>query len=280
MPDGEIIIVPAYTQMGEQSLTVRGGIRFPVVEGIAKIEIPIDSVNFNITTRTNTSMIDGIRERPKGVPGYCLPFTNIKRLPSGEYPAEISVACRPAGAVTLRLLDLSAHPYTDRVTLESHTLSVENDDGWPSHFDVQGSNTDLGTVVFHPLPLGGVFVFSARVGKSYLISPVVRLREANPIAEVVLQMGEGQTLYGLVVDSEGTPLEGIPYQLNYRVSDEFMGSQNGVTDVDGIIEIQEIQYNPDVEYSLKIRPGDMPYAPRNIAGPSFRKQVKIVLEDK
>ncbi|MCF6283686.1 MAG: M56 family metallopeptidase [Candidatus Hydrogenedentes bacterium] len=279
-PEGEIVIVPAYPDPGKGAGHLRsyGGIRFPVIDGIAELKIPMDSVSFSITTNTNMHMADAIQEKPQGLAGYYLSRTRIRRLPSGEYPTETAAPCLPSGAVTVKIRDAQAQPYVGEVALNLHPSRVTND--WIPDMSIQKFDTDVGTKILQSVLLDEDFKISARVGESYLVSPVIRLTAANPVAEVVLQLWEKRTLHGTVLNSEGTPIEGITCWLYYDVAGSITGSYRGVTDDEGRINIQGIQSNPDVEYRLKIRPEDMPYAPREIKIRSFRYPVKVVLEDK
>jgi len=107
------------------------------------------------------------------------------------------------------------------------------------------------------LPMGGTYAVYTKRENQYAVSEPIQITEENPIHNITLQLREGQSFAGRVVDETGQGLAGIQYQLFYHTP--WTGGSGGRTQItlpDGSFSFDDINFELPGTYSVSIEPKD------------------------
>ncbi len=110
----------------------------------------------------------------------------------------------PAGGLMFGVSELQRAPSVDKASLFEGGNDNRSDDA-PRKW------------VSGPLPLGGTYQVHAWRGNLFCVSKPVKLTEANPDAEIELQLPPGKTFDGVVLNADGKPLQDAELKTSFEL---------------------------------------------------------------
>jgi len=119
----------------------------------------------------------------------------------------------------------------------------------------RGQTDDQGRFYLGPVPFGARCLVVASEGTSFAASDPVVIDEDGPVAEVSVELGEGETLRGRAVGPDGEPVDGAEVRLTYDTECYYSTSPIPVfTDREGWFAFEG--FNPDMpgHYELTVTP--------------------------
>jgi len=175
--------------------------------GEARCEVPVPGwFSYSINNRY------GRDERPVG---YWFPEARSMRIAAGQDPCLIEVPVCPAGAIYGKILGPGgsvALTARENLFLVNREILKQEPPKFLGHL-FKGCSTCMmdygeqrGTFKVTPLPLGGDYVVVAWDGNRSAASRLIHLDEKHPVIEVNLQLLQGVTVTGQLVDAEGHPV--------------------------------------------------------------------------
>lgn len=278
LPNGEVKITPANFNKEKNYHVSTHSSRFPVVDGKATIQVPKDSARFRISSQSG-SWVTSQEPRLRGLQGYYAYDNSIKKNSSGEYPSTVSVPCRLAGSVIIDVLDESGAPFLSPFRAGIQTTTA-NSKGPHDRYGEYSGRINGNTITYPSLSLGEQYQFHVVVDDAYIFSPRIDLTEKEPLAKVTLHVSKPVSKEITVVDERGKPLADIPYSINYDVDGLGYSTLSSTTNEAGRAVVDNIQFSKGVETSLVVCPANIPYPRQKIPLSSFRKRIRVTLEDR
>ena len=165
----------------------------------------IDITDNQVTFRTSAPgqfkyRLDPYKKRPVG---YWFKESKYMDVTAGTEPMVISVPVYPAGAIYGKIVRVDG---TLAHKARASLVVVERPASWGHNLGNMLSNhVDMGTYNATPLPLGGTYAIMAYEGYTFAITEPFTLDQATPMIEANLQLPEGVTVTGQLLDPEGKP---------------------------------------------------------------------------
>lgn len=186
--------------------------------------------------------------------GYWFEEISSMDIPTGDDPYVIDVPVYPAGAIYGRIL----HPDGRLVKDAQASLIVAKKpemvgNRYSLHNALLGSGLSEGKFNASPLPFGGQYAIVAYSQNSFEVTEAITLDHANPIIEKDIQLVEGTTLSGRLLDIDGTPAR---YEVKLHVSIVVGSQSRGITaqkiqpDVNGGFSFENVNPNLPGRYSI------------------------------
>jgi len=160
---------------------------------------------------------------------------------NGTGPEVIDIRLEPAGAIYAQARNADGTPagglfFGVKELKRAPGLSangiLENGDGF--------SGDGPRRWVSGPLPLGGTYQINAWRGNTFCFSHPITLTEANPDAEVDLQLAAGKTFDGVALDADGKPLGDAEVKSSFREKeDNTFGLKSVYTDDLGRFHLED-----------------------------------------
>lgn len=273
LPNGDITVHPAFKNESKGYTEVRGTRRFAVTNGRATIEVPSNAISYSVDT--SLSQFWPLEpETPIGLPGYRIENAKFD-MTGGSTARAVTILIKPAGAATVRVQS------SNREAVGAPRVGIVNKPAkafefiHPHELEKSIRKTD-GGATYTALPLDETYRFYARVAGGVVLSPEVRLSARNPIAEVVLELREPESLEVRVLNPDGSPAADVSVSLNCRVYHQHIGNHNDMTDSDGRVTLRNIQPDSDIEYALQASDASGQYASEDVS--SFRDPVTLQLK--
>jgi beta-lactamase regulating signal transducer with metallopeptidase domain/protocatechuate 3,4-dioxygenase beta subunit len=221
-----------------------------IVDGKARIDVPMPSK---------------LRIDTKGVIGYLAKKQSNIEVAEGDEPLVIDIPTIPAGAIYGRVLNADGTP-CESIHLTVYTIEKAPRLQEPFPPISYGDFRDkTGRFLITPLPLGGTYRLLAGSSESghagRLLSGLLTLDNENSAFELEMQLPEGITLNGEVLDPDGNPVAGAALSLSHAPGIQSELSQShgssetfATTDAAGRFQFEHV--NPDMpgEYFLNVRP--------------------------
>ncbi len=193
----------------------------------------------------------------RGMIGYYVKWKDQDyQIPAGEGVFEILVPVIPAGSIYGEILERDGSKASNVMVMpvevkssplkKQGSLNVQGKSGASPH-------EEHAKFIMSPLPLGGEYAAVARQNESYVVSEAISIDESNPIVELNMQLVEGLTVSGQVVDPNGYPIAGVMFGFDYSTPwSHGFGGRDLRTDNKGRFVIEHV--NPDVpgHYSLSV----------------------------
>ncbi len=174
------------------------GATYPLRNGQISFEAPVPS-EFHV--------------RPDLVLGYWFEDLVPVRVRNGEGPLPVTIPVAPAGAVVGQLFGSNG----DALSWQSvAAVGRRMQEGIQDRFVMaRGQTDDQGRFYLGPVPFGARCLVVASEGTSFAASDPVVIDEDGPVAEVSVELGEGETLRGRAVGPDGEPVDGAEVRLTY-----------------------------------------------------------------
>lgn len=167
-------------------------------EGQVRLEIPVPS-----RFKYNIDYNQGVRPV-----GYWFAESKPIDIKESNEPFLIKIPLHPAGAIYGRTL------FSDGSLAEDARASLivsQKPSYIEGHHDLAnslyGGGQGMGKFNGTPLPLDGEYVILVRHNDSYVVSKPILLDETNPIQQIDIQLAEGLTLEGQLLDTDGIPIQ-------------------------------------------------------------------------
>ena len=169
-----------------------------IVDGQVHVEIPVPS-------RFKYSIDSYKGSRPVG---YWFSESKPIDINESNEPFLIEIPVHPAGAIYGQTLLSDGSVADDAIA----SLIVSKK---PSYIEgrhdlansLHGNGMNPGKFNGTPLPLDGEYVIVVRHNDSYAVTEPILLDETNPIQQIDIQLAEGLTLKGQLLDTDGSPIQ-------------------------------------------------------------------------
>ncbi|MFV0446756.1 MAG: M56 family metallopeptidase [Planctomycetaceae bacterium] len=142
---------------------------------------------------------------------------NLPDLEPSSEPAELTIEVVPAGAVSGRIINSDGTPATNAGAGVSVNFSYRSPSGsHVSHGGGVSANTDAeGRYFLSPIPIGAECTLSGTQGQYRQSEGPISITAATPLVTRDIHFGTAEDVAGVVVDANGSPLVGIPLELNF-----------------------------------------------------------------
>ncbi len=139
--------------------------------------------------------------------GYWFDESEPVEIPVADEPFAIEVPIHPAGAIYGRVLlpDGTVAADASAYLMVAEKPEVVGTATYGLGNALHGPGMDRGRFNATPLPLGGEYVIVAYAGNRFRVTEPLRLDAADPIIERDIQLVEGVTLTGRLLDADGRP---------------------------------------------------------------------------
>ncbi len=169
-----------------------------IEEGQVQVEIPVPS-------RFKYSIDSYKGSRPVG---YWFQESKPIDIQESNEPFLIEIPVHPAGAIYGQTLLSDGSVAEDAIA----SLIVSKKPSYiEGHHDLanslHGNGMNLGKFKGTPLPLDGEYVIVVRHNDSYAVTESILLDEKNPIQQIDIQLAEGLTLEGQLLNTDGSPIQ-------------------------------------------------------------------------
>jgi len=278
LPEGEILVTPFETERKERATHFHGGQAriFKVTTGQVTIEIPDDCDGFYVNTDVRQARFEANAPGFLGLPGFNLPEQRIMRGSNREFSSELNLRCIPSGSVTVQLFDADGAPYGKAEHISRYRLAGYSHNGPKVDTKKIGKNS----VLVSSIPLDDPFRLIASYRGSYLISSVITLTAEKPVIDLGLHATVPESLIVEVADTDGNPVSGAQLSLSYRIKTHGFSTNAGVTDSDGVLQIESIQLNPSAEIKISVKPVNENMDYQRFPINSFDEPLRIVLKER
>lgn len=198
-----------------------------------------------------------------GIPGYGFDGKGAQ-VKSGDGALHMEIRMKEAGAISGDIhLPHSFPTGTDQASLTLMTWTPED-----SSWKVQGDNSrqrvrvlDDGAKYFiSPVTLNRRYKIVARHGMSFVETPSFEVDNSHPLVRQDITFREGETIRGIVLQPDGTPMTGGAFYLHYK--EPFFGHSGPGCPVkpDGTFELPAMNFDITGMYFVSI-PGTRGIAP-------------------
>ena len=213
--------------------------------------------------------------------GYWFDDSRNINVPPGTGPWVIHVPVHPAGAIYGKILrpdgSTAKHARASLLVIKRPNFLESG----PGHLlALLNNRTSLGTFNATPLPLGGTYAIMAHEDYRFAMTEPFTLDQATPMREADLQLPQGVTITGRLLNERGEPATN-PVSLNVSVKrGEFssgLGGPEVEPDEHGRFVFENV--NPGPEGTCKIRViGQAGYRPLNKTIEDLSKPLVLQLE--
>ncbi|MBN1973932.1 MAG: M48 family metalloprotease [Sedimentisphaerales bacterium] len=246
----------------ENSPALEGGVRIDYCESEATrmipewLEITNSQARYEIPVPAkfhyNIDYYNG--KRPVG---YWFEGISEVIIPAGTEPYVLKIPVHPAGTIYGRVLDSSGKVIEDAhasliVTKKPEFLGNRLQD---INAALHGGGMDKGKFNASPIPLEAEYAIIAYSQNAFSVTKAMQLNQKNPIIEKDIQLVEGVTLNGQLIDIDGTPARDF-VALNVSVK---MGDGSWSTtlkeirpDENGKFSIKNVNPDCPCQYSIKV----------------------------
>jgi len=180
---------------------------------------------------------------PKRTVGYWFTAWSCRtNVSNGPGPLILDVPVVPAGALYARAQNADGTPAdgfyfsvaeVKRSPQRPEDFPLDNNDG------VNNPSSGLHRWVSGPLPLGGTYRVTGWRGNTFCVSPPVKLTEAQPDAEVTLPVPAGQSFTGVVLNTNGQPVDGTSVNVGFMTGEHGFGLNAVLTDAHGRFQVDD-----------------------------------------
>jgi len=273
---GEVVIELEHEEIGmrevvlkfnppQDSPPVRGGVRIdyirPGERGMKPewLEIQDNQARYEVPVPCRFKYgIDYYKgKRPVG---YWFEETEQMDIPPGKEPFVIDVPVHPAGSIYGRILRADGSLAEDA---QASLIVVKKPEFLVNRLQninaaLHGGGMDKGKFNASPLPFGGEYAIVAYSQNSFTATEAMTLDSKNPIIEKDIQLVEGMTLKGRLLDKDGTPARNyLALDVSFKINDHSWGTtrQEIRPDKDGRFFFENVNHDFPGKYFVKVNVG-------------------------
>ena len=242
-----------------------------IQNGQARYEIPVPG-----KFKYSINYIQG--KRPVG---YWFEEIKSMDIPAGDGPFVINVPVYPAGAIYGRILRPDGSMAKNA---QASLIVAKKPEMIGNRFSIydalQGSGLLEGKFNAAPLPFDGEYVVIAYSENSFMVTEAVSLDERNPIVEHDIQLVEGATLHGQLLDIDGKPARNdVALSVSINLGGHSWGAEGKKIrpDANGRFSFKNINLNIPGTYRINVSVGPG-YRPARREVTNLKQPVVIQLE--